>query len=212
MKKLIWTKERLKEGFERFISENGHLPTAPEVDQTNYLPSSRAIQKRFGGLQKLRADLDYEDVHFGRRSFRSAIASNVNRRGRSSEIELEFALTKIFGEVFVHTEKIYGSGKNRVDFYVYSPDDNFGADVFYPNTFRSLQSNLNIKMMKYQDFPCDLYFVVANNDIDQTSLDLFVSTKKNPLSDNMKLLTLETFLRLVQKMKVYHDPLQRTDI
>ena len=28
-----WSIEKIKEGFERFKTENGRLPTAPEIDQ-----------------------------------------------------------------------------------------------------------------------------------------------------------------------------------
>lgn len=57
-----WTQEKLKIAFERYIAEYGRLPTAPEVDLTDYLPSSRQIQRSFGGLKKLRQALGYEDV------------------------------------------------------------------------------------------------------------------------------------------------------
>ena len=33
---------------------------------------------------------------------------------------MEQELIKKFGELFVHTEKLYGKGKNRVDFFVYA--------------------------------------------------------------------------------------------
>lgn len=58
-----WDKEKIKEGFENFYKENGRLPTAPEVDNLDYLPSSRTIQRSFGGLQKIRKDLGYEDIN-----------------------------------------------------------------------------------------------------------------------------------------------------
>ena len=68
-----WTLEKIREGFERFRVEHGRLPIAPEIDKLDYLPSSRQIQRKFGGLEKLRADLGYEDTHFGRGTYRSEI-------------------------------------------------------------------------------------------------------------------------------------------
>ena len=49
-----WTTERIKDGFERFRKENGRLPIASEIDSLEYLPSARQIQRKFGGLEKLR--------------------------------------------------------------------------------------------------------------------------------------------------------------
>ena len=45
----FWTIEKIKEGFERFRN------------QLEYLPTSRNIQKRFGGLAKLRSQPGYKD-------------------------------------------------------------------------------------------------------------------------------------------------------
>ena len=52
----FWTVNR-KEGFERFVQENGRLPSAVEIDAIDYLPSSRLIQRKFGGLERLRGAL-----------------------------------------------------------------------------------------------------------------------------------------------------------
>ena len=144
-----WTIEKVKEGFNRFYTEHGRLPTSPEIDKIDYLPSSRQIQRKFGGLENLRAQLGYADTHFGKGKYRSAIATRVNSRGRIAEIELENVLRKKFGEVFVHTEKIFDDSKNRVDFFIYSPDGNFGIDIFYTDTMLDLQKNINIKIDKY---------------------------------------------------------------
>lgn len=129
MKKEKWTIKKIKEGFERFLGEHGRLPIAPEIDQLEYLPSSRQIQRKFGGLEKLRETLNYKDVHFGRGDYRSKIASRVNLKGREIELQLEKILRNKFHEVFIHTERIFDDTKNRVDFYVYSPDEDFGKSV-----------------------------------------------------------------------------------
>jgi len=205
----IWTIEKIKEGFERFKNEHGRLPRAPEIDQLDYLPSSRNIQKRFGGLAKLRSQLGYEHNHFGRGIFRSEIANRVNKRGRDVELALEKILRNKFGEVFVHTEKFFESSKNRVDFYVYSPDGNFGIDVFYTDTMKYLKSNINIKMGKYRNFPVELFLVVANETLNQDDIDCFANAKLNPLPKTTKIVTLETLFALFKRKKSYPDPLVR---
>lgn len=172
-----WTEAKIKIGFERFCSEYGRLPTAIEVDQTPFLPSSRWIQIKYGGLEKLRTALGFEDVHFGKGIFRSRIAHRVGARGRLAELDLEKQLRIIFGEVFVHTERIFGPRKHRLDFYVYSPDGNFGVDVFFPENMHTLQSAVNIKLNKYSDFKEDLFLVVMNDAIAQIELNAYVQSK-----------------------------------
>lgn len=203
-----WTVEKIKDGFERFKIENGRLPTAPEIDQLKYLPSSRQIQRRFGGLEKLRALLGYQDAHLGKGVFRSAIATKSNIRGRQSEIALEKVLRDKFGEVFVHTEKIFGDHKIRVDFFIYCPEGNFGIDIFNTDTIKDLQKNTNLKIDKYLNFPFPLFFVVANEKFKQKELDTYVATKKKLLPSNVKILTTPELLNYIASKGCYPNPLK----
>jgi len=203
MRKPVWNHKKLKQGFERFIQEHDRLPKAAEVDAYPYLPTARAIQKRFGGLEQLRTDLGYDETHFGKGTHRSQIATKVGRRGRQLEIDLEEILRHHFGEVFVHTEKIF-VGKQRVDFYVYSPAGNFGIDIFYADTMRTLQSNVNIKMKKYQHFTEPLYLIVANTEFTQKELDQNTKQKKIPFPDNISLISLKTFEKILRNTPA-HD-------
>lgn len=159
-----WTTERLKLAFDRFILENGRLPTAPEVDNTDYMPSARQIQRRFGGLKALRELLGYEVTDFGSGASRSSIATRGNIRAKDAERQLEQDLAKIFGEPFVHSEKYYGPGRNRADFIVYTQDGHFGIDVFTTETKHDLQKNVALRVDKYMDFPksVKLFFVVVS--------------------------------------------------
>jgi len=208
MKAPQWTTEKIKSGFERFNSEYGRLPSATEVDSTPYLPSSRWIQIKYGGLEKLRIALGFKDSHFGKGVFRSQIAYRVNRRGRATELELEENLKNIFGEVFVHTERIFGERKYRVDFYVYSPDGNFGIDIFYPDNMRTLQSSVNIKNNKYLSFQEDLFLVVANESISQVQIDAYVLSKTRVLPMNIKLVSLRMLYSIVKSRQAYPNPLK----
>lgn len=202
-----WTIEKIKDGFEKFFKEHGRLPIAPEIDQLEYLPSSRQIQRKFGGLEKLRELLGYKNVHFGQGDFRSKIATRANLKGREVELRLEKVLRDKFHEVFVHTERIFDDSKKRVDFYVYSPDGNFAVDIFYTNTIRDLQKNINIKIDKYQKFPNQLYLVVANSYFEQDDLDRYAQTKKKILPSNTKILTFDHLLEKIKDKRSYPDPL-----
>lgn len=198
-----WTDAKIKAGFEQFYAEHKRLPRAHEIDELSYLPSSRAIQKRFGGLAALRERLGYDEVHFGQGIHRSEIAHAVGKRGRQLEIDVEQKLVELFGERSVHTEKIF-YGKHRVDFYVFTQSGNFGVDVFYPSTVRTMQNNVNIKMKKYQYYTEPLYFVVANEEITQTQLNQYAQNRRNPFTENIKLLTLKNFMKEIKVYKAYN--------
>ncbi|MDP9249549.1 MAG: hypothetical protein M3M85_03525 [bacterium] len=207
MKKLSWTAEKIKEGFERFIKEQGRLPKSVEIDGLDYLPSRKLIERNFGGVEKLRKELGYSDTHFGKGKFRSAIAHKANTSGRTIELVVEKLLKDKFGEVFVHTEKIFDGTKNRVDFYIYSPSGNFGIDVFGTDTLHNLQSNMNVKLNKYSGFKERLFFVVVSDALIQTDLDSYVTKKTKILPNNAKMITLDSLELMLQGMQTYPDPL-----
>lgn len=209
MKRQNWTKSKIKLAFDRYIHDHNRLPTALEVDQTTYLPSSRFIQSKFGGLKKLRAELGYKENNFGSGINRSKIALRVSNRGRQAEINLEDSLVNIFGEIFVHTEKIFNDRKTRVDFFVYTPTGNFGVDIFHPDNVRTMQSNLNIKFQKYRNFPVKLFYVVANQDISQETLNQYLNNRKQKLPPNQRLMTLKRFLDTIKDISTYPNPLEK---
>ena len=200
------TIENIKQGFERFLSEYKRLPTSPEIDKLDYLPSSRQIQRKFGGLEKLREQLGYEDTHFGKGSFRSEIGTRSNVRGRDTEIALEKILREKFGEVFVHTERIFDDSKNRVDFCIYSPDGIFGIDIFYTETMKDLQKNVNLKIDKYINFPHKLFFVVGNDNFTQGDLDEYSSLKIKSLPAGVEIINLKSLYLIIKSMGAYKNP------
>jgi len=205
-----WTAEKIKAGFDRFIKENGRLPKSMEMDKAgeiDYLPTRRLIERNFGGLEKLRKELGYTDTHFGKGKFRSEIAHKANVSGRNIELTLEKLLKGKFGEVFVHTEKIFDNTKNRVDFYIYSPSGNFGIDVFGTETMHTLQSNMSVKLNKYSGFSEKLFFVVVNDLFSQSDLDNYASRKVKLLQANAKIITFDSLKRILSEMKAYSNPL-----
>lgn len=196
--------EEIKNGFDKFYLENGHYPSAVELDNCSYLPSARQIQRRFNGLPnlKLKLGINKEDIHYGRGKFRSKIAKRSNSIGFAAEKELGDILIKYFGEPFVHLEKpISNSKRTRFDFFIYSKSINFGADVFCSETKRNIQVNINSKINNYKDVNTLIYFVVANRDIDQKLLDqISLSKPHKPLPKNIKLITLSNFIKFTKKL------------
>jgi len=72
-----WTFERIKESFEKFLDQHGHFPSGQEIDEVDYLPNTRTIQRSFGGLEALRTKLDLPVVNFSKGDNRSRIAKEA---------------------------------------------------------------------------------------------------------------------------------------
>ncbi len=206
--KQTWTVDLIKAGFDRFIAEHGRLPTALEVDRATDLPSSRQLQRSFGGLPKIRESLGYEDRHFGKGTFRASISRRVGSRGKGEEFALAAWLVEKFGEVFVHVEKPFGSSKERLDFFVYSPEGDFGIDVFATDSRHSLIVNLNSKLRKYGEIKHPLYLVAVSAE-DQESLDQISAAKKNMLPENFFLVTSGELKRRLRRANSFVDPRQK---
>ncbi len=198
-----WTIDNIRDGLEYFKELNGRYPGSREVDSFEYLPTRKMIERNFGGLEKLKSSLGYVDTNFGKGKFRSEIAFKVNKRGRDTEIQLQKLLVNKFGEVFVHTEKIFDNTKNRVDFYIYAPKGNFGVDVFCTETMHNLQGNINVKLNKYSDFKEKMYFVVAGGCISQEDLDNYLLSKIRHLPANSEIVTFEKFAKSIRYMAAF---------
>src|SRR5437870_8408763 len=84
-----WTKENLLSGLNKFYSEFGRYPTALEIDTYEYLPTSRHIQRAFGGLVRLRSELGLEIADYTKGQTRSAMATLIGQRGNKLERDFE---------------------------------------------------------------------------------------------------------------------------
>ncbi len=194
----LWRLENLKEGIDRFYRENSRFPTVSDLDNIDYLLSSRWIQTKFGGMVKVRKDLGYTDAHLGTGKYRSVIARQVNETGLGFEHEIEKFLIDKFGEPFVHIQKRVGNHRDRIDLFVYNRTENFAVDV--TNTtghFRNLQGNINTKIRKYKDLKIKLYIVV-NSSFDQGKVDEWIVKKTIPLPFGWKIVTKENFLQIIK--------------
>lgn len=193
MNRAEFTLDAIREGLEKFNKEYGYYPTAEEIDGCPYLPSSRHIQRKFGGLKKVRELLGLSEFDYRRGSRRQVTINKFLQLSIKSEREIREFLDKRYGEICVHEEKSYGEGRNRVDFFVYARE-NFAVEVFNTYSLRNLSKNLNSKLHKFNDFPFKLYFVVTGGGFSQVSIDALISNKKDlPLSANMKCLIIQEF-------------------
>ena len=192
-----WSLEDVQEGLEHFYNEHERYPTAQEFDAFTYLPSSRTIQRRFGGLVGLRKELKLKgQKDFTKGKHSSSRAHTINKRARKTEQEVYRYLSNQFGVQFVHREYLLSDDqRKRTDFLVYYKKGTFSVDVFYARDRHNLIGCLNSKLRKYNDdlmmqFP--VIFLQMNGELGQDVLDDVVNNKKNTLHKNQYLMTFDT--------------------
>lgn len=201
-----WTLEELSAGLAKFFTDKGRYPTGPEVDTYPYLPSARSIERRFGGIVKLRQTLKLDsqaDFRTGQHSIDRAHL--IGQRAHQTENTVNDFLVGRFGKEFVHREYLFVDDKRtRADFFVYDKSGGFCVDVFYPGSKRNLQGCLNSKLNKYtsdymRQYP--VIFLQMNKEIDQGTLDTLILNKKKLLGGGQHLMAWEPFVAFCQGRK-----------
>lgn len=197
-KKTTWTLEKIRKGFENFYTQHNRYPTATEIDRFENLPSTRQIQRRFGGLPQLRKLLkldDQYDLTTGEHSSRRAHI--INQRAIEVESEVYKYLVRHFGIEYVHREYMFNDdGRSRTDFYVFTAHGNFSVDVFYPNDTRNMNSCINVKLRKYYDPTMMQYpviFLQMNQNITEDEIQKSLQRKKKKLQHNQFVMTWDQF-------------------
>jgi hypothetical protein len=203
MKKTTWTLEKVKEGFDTFFSMYNRYPTAYDIDDFNFLPSSRQIQRKFGGLVSLRKELGLEVKDYGKGKERSNLVSSFNIRGRHYENIIYALLKQYFDEKFIHVEKPTNkegheneyNSKDRYDFYIYAKPSNFAVDVFGTDATRGVVNIVNMKENKYRKINSkeNLYFIYFGNNINKEKIKSWILTRKNKFPVNWRIIDLEDF-------------------
>ncbi|MFZ3032098.1 MAG: hypothetical protein WA082_03615 [Candidatus Moraniibacteriota bacterium] len=202
-----WSLEIIRDGFIKFEKKFSRLPTGPEIDEIDYLPSSRQLHRLFGGLPQLRILLGYHDVDFSKGIHRSKIGLDSNKRSKASEDNLRDILFEKFHEPFVHLEKpIDKNRKLRVDFYVFNPIENFAVDIFTTETYHNLDTNVYIKLKKYHHIQERLYFVLLSENLTVGDVSLFIERRPSHFPSNIKLVTLDQFTEIIKSIPSYENP------
>ena len=201
MKETTWTIDKIKDGFERFYQTHNCYPTAYDVDDFEFLPSSRQIQRSFGGLVNLRKILRLRIRDYGKGKNRSKIAANSNITSKQCETIIFKLLKEQFSDEFIHIERpviIDGKGKDRYDFFVYAKPSNFAIDVFSTEgDSRSLIKIMNIKENKYRKISnaseIKLYFIYFGEKIEKNKVYSWLNNKREKFPSNWKILSFEEF-------------------
>jgi hypothetical protein len=195
-KEMIWSLENIIDGFEYFLELNGHYPGTQEIDGFQYLPTSRTIQRSFGGVVAVKKQLNLKGPHkLSEGETRSNKAREADVRARIYEEEFYNFLVSHVPEMRVHEHKMIRPGQTACDFFIYTEEHNgFVVDLFYAQDLISLNNVLNIKIKKYLDVKYQTYFVVVGNDkIIQSEIDAKVLNKKNILPRHISVMTEVSF-------------------
>jgi hypothetical protein len=191
-----WTKQEILAGLNFFYQQKGRYPTANEIDQFEYLPSSRSIQRTHGGLVSLRKELIPNAISdYTAGEYRKAKAQEADKRAKKYEEEFYDALSTHFRPIAIHEHKIIRPGNIASDFFIYLTElEGIVIDLFYAQDMRSLINIVNIKLKRYINLPYDVYFVlVGNPQILEKELVLRMANRSIPLPMNIKVVTEDTF-------------------
>jgi len=180
MPTIKWDLNKIRYGLEEFYKLNKRYPLALEIDRYPLLPSSRQVQRKFGGLKELRRflGLPEEDLDYTKGKIRSNVAKIIGERGKNFEKEIYALLVTKFGEIFVHQQKPFNNYKSRADFFIYAKDYKFGIDVFYPKDLHSFVCCVNIKEKTYTNHDFDMIFLSINPDINQSLINKFINRRR----------------------------------
>lgn len=202
-----WTIEEIKDGLNNFYSEHNRYPTTAEFDKYSFLPSSRQIQRRFGGLVELRKTLGLTGPKdFTKGAYSSARAKTINERANLLEKEIFDYLVNKFGKISVHREYFFTDDRRtRTDFFVYCKNNkHFSVDVFYPKDRQNLLGCINSKLRTYRhaimlEYP--VIFLMMNKDITEDDIRTLLDRKKNKLHKNQEVMTMGQFKTFCDKQK-----------
>lgn len=203
-KNVLWSLERIQEGLRRFYKEHDRYPTATEFDEYPYLPRTKTIERRFGGLVALRNQLKLgseRDLRTGAHS--SKRAHTINARAHSFEQTVYTFLCKRFGKEFVHREFFFSDDhRTRADFFIYDKQGGFCVDTFYPNDRHNLTGCLNSKLKTYGSAPMRQYpvlFIQMNESILDEVLKDLLKRKKSQLGSGQHLMGWPAFQQFCSK-------------
>lgn len=185
-----WTADELRAGFMYYKELNGRFPTAHEIDAFPYLPTSRSIQRAYGGLVGLRKELFPDEVaNFSIGEHRSGVAKATYAQGKDYEEQFYNYLLGYFEAIAVHEQKVIRPGNVNSDFYIYlSEKTGVVIDVFYANSIKNLIGVVAIKLKRYSLITDETYLVVVGNpELTQTMIDAKTANRRTSLPAHIKI-------------------------
>lgn len=195
--------EDYKNAFEFFKVEHGRYPTTHDMNNCDYLPTSRTIQRKFGSLKNLRMAIGFtgSDIDNRTGTQRSCVALTANLNSFDHENDISQILVAKYLRTNVHFQSSYADNfGQRCDFKVYMPKDKIMfIDIFWPKDKYSLGGCITHKQKKIEKVGVKdpVYFIVMNKDMDQRFIDNVVFNKKNKLPENVQVLSYENAISVL---------------
>lgn len=192
-----------RNAFEKFRLDSGRYPTATDIDKIPYLPTSRTIQRKFGGLKELRKliGLSGDDLDQRSGAQRATVVVEMGLRSFNDENMVYKTLINKYGKQAIHRQAPYCDTRLlRTDFKIHTPNKSrLFVDIFYPRNKYSLLGCINGKQNKLKSIKLkdQIIFVVMNKTMTQGFIDNLVLNKKNQLPPNIKVVNYETFINVV---------------
>ncbi len=180
-----------------FYSEYGRYPTATEVDSCAYLPSSRQIQRNFGGMVFLRQQLGLQHDDFTKGQYGSKRARTIYKRSQIIKKEAYNLLVEEFGKGAVHRDYFFtDDGRTKADFFVARRSSPFLLKVFYPKDRRSLIGCLNSRIIPSANkagTPYPIIFLMMNDVLTEDLVVGVLRNKKQKMPPGQSVLTFKQF-------------------
>jgi hypothetical protein len=196
--------------FNKFKNENGRFPTVIDMNKSQYLPTSKTIQRKFGSIAVLREMIGLEGLNLDMRNGEqrvSLITQQYNQGFKVSDILYEEALKYYKEEQLPRYQPYLDKKKNisRSDFGVYDGDRHFYVDSFVPGHIESFLNSIIAKGKKFRKYGVEeeIYLVIGNMEMNEAwferkEMEAYRARdviKKLP--KNIKVITFEKYLQLV---------------
>ena len=192
----LWSIDQIRAGFVKFYEEHNRYPTALEIDSYEFLPSSRSLQRSYGGLVSIRQKLfPGEILNFTTGEYRSKVASSTFRRAQDYEELFYNKLCGHFDPIAIHEHKVIRPGRVTSDFYIYTNETSgICLDLFYAKDMFSVAGVINNKVRRYSVLDCLVVFVLLHDgSLSQALLEACIANRRAELPDHIKAVTEESF-------------------
>lgn len=134
----------------RFIKENDREPTAIDFDTVGYLPSSRTLQRLYGGLPRFRKEVGLKINNFTKGKERTKKAKVSMDDCLKDETELFLDLLKKYTRKNVSSPARIFQGRGfTADIRLDIDDTIYLIDIFKPNSTHSFKGCVHAKNRKY---------------------------------------------------------------
>ena len=202
-KKKKWELEDISKGFALYYELNKKYPTTQEINKFTSLPSAKTIQRKFGGINFIRKQLEIEKKYLKQKKIKDRLTKKQRKKiDFEAKKEVVRYLEKYFGTDFIQINySISGDNRSKVDFFIKYKKGEFLVDLFYSEDYSNLIGCLNSKIKKYNSKKIEnlIIFLQINKNITSEDIAMILNRRKNPLKPNQKLKNMRGFRNFCKK-------------